>query len=726
MIKSKTNIKPNKGITLNKNPLQSSYSSSKISSDISTNSLHNLLNENISLINVKDSQNKTFLSYAIERNNTSNINLIINSPLLDLSYKNKEGNTYIHLSVIYNNIKLVESLIKKGIKLNEKNNKGNTCLHLAYLYNNKKIINMLLEKGADKNIKNNDNKKPEEMKNYSNDNDNKISESKGSTQLDWARKAIDKNIKNNETSKLKSKNENKIKEKEKGYNNSVEQINYKIKLKNNNNDNSEKNIFKPNGYLLKSNKNSDKKEKNKDKNNKMTSSVTNKNIYSYNNIDEEIINMKTLSLVNIKPEIDNLNHTDFISNNEKIYKRIINNRYVFSKNKLKKSVTKTKLNSKIIDNNSLNKIKFLTNEKIIKTQRIFKNKNSPCNNKYNNISKKNQENNICITRDSKNKNEFENNKKIINNSSRNNKKIIYHEINNKHLNLKKDFYTISNDDESKYIEDNLKKELITESNINIDKENGIQDIKVTFNKKNNNNNDQSYKNIINNSNSLNNIQKLYRGSKFKKKIISHKFNLSTNKSMESNLDLLLINFLSQINMQNYFMNLKSNGFDNINLLIEQMKSDCPIKDSELKKAGIIIPGDRAKILIRLEEKGKIFPYEVPKNVYYNLDENTNINENDHINKIKKWLKEFNMEIYLNNFIKNGYYTIELLIYQMYSKNPIDNNILEFDVGIEKIGHRSRILSLLVKESKIFGENIKRFEESIDFKDDIKHCGCLII
>ena len=99
--------------------------------------------------------------------------------------------------------------------------------------------------------------------------------------------------------------------------------------------------------------------------------------------------------------------------------------------------------------------------------------------------------------------------------------------------------------------------------------------------------------------------------------------------MESNLDLLLINFLSQINMQNYFMNLKSNGFDNINLLIEQMKSDCPIKDSELKKAGIIIPGDRAKILIRLEEKGKIFPYEVPKNVYYNLDENTNINENDH-------------------------------------------------------------------------------------------------
>ena len=150
--KTKTQNKINKGITLNKNPLLSSISSSKISSDISTVSLHNLLSENISLINLKDSQNKTFLSYAIERNNSSIINLIIDSPLLDLTYKNKDGNTYIHLSVIYNNISLTKSLIKKGINLNVKNNKGNTCLHLAYLYNNNEIIRLLIENGADQKL----------------------------------------------------------------------------------------------------------------------------------------------------------------------------------------------------------------------------------------------------------------------------------------------------------------------------------------------------------------------------------------------------------------------------------------------------------------------------------------------------------------------------------------------------------------------------------------------
>ena len=62
---------------------------------------------------------------------------------------------------------------------------------------------------------------------------------------------------------------------------------------------------------------------------------------------------------------------------------------------------------------------------------------------------------------------------------------------------------------------------------------------------------------------------------------------------------------------------------------------------------------------------------------------------------------------------------------MFSKNPIDNGILEFDIGIDKIGHRSRILSILKKESKIFGEKIKHYEESLDIKDDVKNCGYLI-
>jgi hypothetical protein len=44
-----------------------------------------------------------------------------------------------------------------------------------------------------------------------------------------------------------------------------------------------------------------------------------------------------------------------------------------------------------------------------------------------------------------------------------------------------------------------------------------------------------------------------------------------------------------------------NGFDDLSLLLEQMKTDNAITDDNLREIGISKPGHRAKILIRLEE-----------------------------------------------------------------------------------------------------------------------------
>ena len=161
-----------------------------------------------------------------------------------------------------------------------------------------------------------------------------------------------------------------------------------------------------------------------------------------------------------------------------------------------------------------------------------------------------------------------------------------------------------------------------------------------------------------------------------------------------------------------------------------MKTNNPLKDAELKSIGISIPGDRAKILIRLEEKANLFPFHIPKKVYYSLDNNADINEKYIINndekiiELKRWLKEFKLENYINNFIKNGYYTVELFLFQMISKNPINNDILQFEIGIDKIGHRSRILSILKEESKNLKEKIEN-KEPISFIDETKNCECSI-
>jgi ankyrin repeat protein len=110
-----------------------------------------------------DEKKETFLSYAIKRNNNPIINLILTSPLLDLNYKDKKGNTYLHISIIQQNIKLIKALLEKGISVNEKNNDGNTALHFAYYINNIEIIKLLLNCHINPNIKNNQGLTAEEV-----------------------------------------------------------------------------------------------------------------------------------------------------------------------------------------------------------------------------------------------------------------------------------------------------------------------------------------------------------------------------------------------------------------------------------------------------------------------------------------------------------------------------------------------------------------------------------
>ncbi len=60
-------------------------------------------------------------------------------------------------------------------------------------------------------------------------------------------------------------------------------------------------------------------------------------------------------------------------------------------------------------------------------------------------------------------------------------------------------------------------------------------------------------------------------------------------------------FLKQIKLEEYTINFIRNGFDDLNLLINQIKTELAINDLNLRDIGINLPGDRAKILIKLEE-----------------------------------------------------------------------------------------------------------------------------
>ena len=135
-----------------------------ISSNYSTEFLYKILKYKPKLINKKDENNETFLSYAIKRKNLSIIELLLTSQILDYSYQNIQGNSYLHLAVIYELESIVKKLIEKGIDLNMKNLDGNTALHYAYSVNNYNIIILLLQNKIDFTIKNNQQLIAEEIK----------------------------------------------------------------------------------------------------------------------------------------------------------------------------------------------------------------------------------------------------------------------------------------------------------------------------------------------------------------------------------------------------------------------------------------------------------------------------------------------------------------------------------------------------------------------------------
>ena len=169
----------------------------------------------------------------------------------------------------------------------------------------------------------------------------------------------------------------------------------------------------------------------------------------------------------------------------------------------------------------------------------------------------------------------------------------------------------------------------------------------------------------------------------------------------------IIKFISEINLpQRYSEILIENGFDDLAVLANQMKKGLALSYQNLKDIGINNPGDRAKILIHLEEISQNFDFILENDVIY-----SNTIPQEKTGSLYYFLLKLNLEEYFNNFIENGYNNAELLFIQMASKNPVTEDIIKNDFGIEKIGHLQRIMISLKEESKKYVGSLTKKENN---------------
>ena len=452
-----------------------------------------------------------------------------------------------------------------------------------------------------------------------------------------------------------------------------------------------------------------------------------KNNKKKNYDDDDYVNMGNTDLSTIKPKKDNEN-----MNNEK-------NKETTTENKndhIIKNINKDFLNDDFFDlsidlkkkeNNQVVKI----DNKEINEEDINNNISNVKISYYSRPSSSEEEDNINI-------NEDENNN--INKEENNDNEEIIDENHNPLDDNYEDNFKIDNSI------DNKKKRNYIQS------DKSINASEINFNFSNSNINKNQSKNIkqsnISNSKNYSNSDSLLEYSQ------SYNFNQPKKANINSSIPILSVSksplpnqsltssirtttnfnlnensvyqFLKEINMEKYYNNLNSNGFDDIQLIIEQCKNDKKgITDDNLKKAGIKLPGDRAKIFIRIQDKAKNFNFKIPDSIYHICNNLNNIEKDDYIKKLNNWLTQLKLQEYLIKFISSGYHSVELIYAQMISKFPLNEDILE-EIGIKLLGHKKKLMIKLEDEIKNIPSLFNKYNKSknVNFeKGNEKNCDC---
>ena len=227
----------------------------------------------------------------------------------------------------------------------------------------------------------------------------------------------------------------------------------------------------------------------------------------------------------------------------------------------------------------------------------------------------------------------------------------------------------------------------------------------------------------NNSNNVNNIKPIQKKEKKEVKVINNNKEIRDTKEE-------LYKFLEKIEMEQYIDLFTNAGYDDIKIVINQMKTGTPINDDILNEMGIERPGDRAKILIRIQECAHLFDFKIPfEAVYYiNRKKFEYLKYDFHVKALQNWLKKLNLQKYLGNFYNNGYYSPELIFIQKASKFPINDTIIERDLKIENINDRKLIMSSISSNSKNYISELqkkntkKKIENGINDQENEDKCN----
>ena len=721
---------------------------------------------------------KTELFQEIENNNIKKVSEILKNDISQINDYNIDGLTPLHLGVMKGNIDIINLLLEKGSNPNSLSlSKNQTPLHFSYLNQNEntdEIIKDLINHGAKENILDINNKKPSDYLNYIvntsnlnysmnkkifiNTKDNNQRLNNGINNLNnnsngmTSSRNSDKNISevnSYETTIINSISSQKENKSNKSYNKTpldsqnkkflnindlVTPIKYPCLLNlKDESQNKEKSSINDSLEIEKISINKNLNLNNNSKTNENTLPLLNENdIKNYKlNQTETSFNDNVDLTYTTSVMVDQSNNKKN-SNKKDNFIKYINN----DKNEFKKKSNIISLYKNIDYNSEGNNIEEIYKELIRRKRGFIDKNNQKKSNKiyfYNNTHNK--------TDDNKKKTKL--GKSYINNSMNSdinsvknitimhNPNSTLNNTNNNYCNKTVDeYYPLSTEFQTGKRYSNLNQN----GNNTINFRNIVSEFKydnsISEEENNKNENIISLANeIVNNSNNL--------------KTIDEHINNSYNE---------IKNWLNSINLQDYYDNFINNDIYDINQLINRMKS-YKTKLNVFDIESILKThkkGYSYRILVKLEIDAGLIDKKITKFMINNLNINKNNDNNKNLKKnlklsishddnncfecckftflntskkndLKSFLIRYGLLDLFPNFTHNGFDLLNFVILQMYSNNPIDEDILENCLHIYNYDKRYLVLKALETEIR----KINFFLDSNEYidnpnKDKIKY------
>jgi hypothetical protein len=189
----------------------------------------------------------------------------------------------------------------------------------------------------------------------------------------------------------------------------------------------------------------------------------------------------------------------------------------------------------------------------------------------------------------------------------------------------------------------------------------------------------------------------------------------------------LYDWLASYKLESLFEVLVHNGYEDLGSILGLMDSSNPLDTHQLQSIGVKKPGHRDRLIALLEEELKETGVQTTKktetsSLFACCTRAVSRNGHELSMTLERWMESLGLGFLYEKLQEGGYDDLEQVLFLQRTRFALDDQRLT-EIGIDKVGHRHRILNKLQEET-YFGTGANRSRNSeLVIERDSRRISC---